>query len=497
MKHSTFKRFLSMVLAFAMILSCGFTGVHAAEEIATRIPHTQTTGESNYFTYSPTGWSAMGESDEHVWSDDATADPASIWYTVKFVGHKIDVYAGGNWPMGYVEYFIDGESRGEYNLYLPSNQNSRKVVTFEGLSEGEHTFKAVATGKNGSGGKNLIDCAEVVVYHEPYVATGITMAEPVIALSEGAVHQLRYTVTPSYAELTDAVFASSDETVATVSNSGLITAVGVGNAEITLTSAASGLSATASVTVTPAVPGLSGSVVDTDTQWTQNRYDEVKSMGVLSAELNAWRNDVAVSELALVSVDSALKNVTVTASDFVSGANTIPAEAVTATFIRSTKAYNGGYLGYGSPDRAIPADNGTNRSESSDILWSTEPADVAYNKVQPVWVEIAVPRDAAAGCYTGTLSVTADGLQEALSFTYTLNVFDAVLPDATAFVDGFDVELWQYPYSSAEYYGVEPFSQEHLDIMRSGMEIYKSIGGHAITTTIQEEAWSGQTYSAN
>ena len=47
MKHSTFKRFLSMVLAFAMILSCGFTGVHAAEEIATRIPHTQTTGESN------------------------------------------------------------------------------------------------------------------------------------------------------------------------------------------------------------------------------------------------------------------------------------------------------------------------------------------------------------------------------------------------------------------------------------------------------------------
>ena len=29
------------------------------------------------------------------------------------------------------------------------------------------------------------------------------------------------------------------------------------------------------------------------------------------------------------------------------------------------------------------------------------------------------------------------------------------------------------------------------------MQIYKEIGGHAITTTISEEAWTGQTYSKN
>ena len=109
MKHSTFKRILCLVLAFCLILPYCMTGVHAAEEV-TRIPHTQTEGENNSFTFSPTGWSAMGQSDEHVWSDNATNNPESIWYTVKFVGHKIDVYAGGNWPMGYVEYFIDGES---------------------------------------------------------------------------------------------------------------------------------------------------------------------------------------------------------------------------------------------------------------------------------------------------------------------------------------------------------------------------------------------------
>ena len=481
------------------LIDCAKVVVYSspAEEVTTDISHTQTSGDSNYFTFSETGWSAMGQSSEHVWSDDPTANPESVWYTVNFVGHKIDVYAGGNWPMGYVEYFIDGVSMGEFNLYLPSNQNSRKIATFDGLTESEHEFKAVAVGKNGSGGNDLIDCAKVVVYHSPYLAKTVTMADSAVTLAEGASHQLSYTVTPSYAELTDAVYTSSETAVATVSSTGLVTAVAPGTATVTLTSAASGLTAEVSVSVSSATPNMAGSIVDIDTQWTQDRYDEVKSMGTLSAELTAWKNDTATSELALVSVDSALKNVTVTASDFVSGENTIPASVVTATFIRSTKAYNGGYLGYGDPNRQLPADNGTNRSESSDILWTTEPSGVGYNAVQPVWVEIDVPEDAAAGTYTGTLTVTADGLEEDLTFTYTLTVQDVTLPDVSTFADTFDVELWQYPYSSAEYYGVEPFSEEHFEILESIMGLYKSVGGHAITTTIMEEAWSGQTYSEN
>ena len=500
MKHRTFTRFLCMAMALVMALSAAAPGIgtaKAAETVTTTIPHTQTEGDSNRFTFSETGWTAMGQSSAHVWSDDPGGDPSAIWYTVDFVGHKIDVYAGGNWPMGYVEYFIDGVSQGEYNLYLPSNQDSRKVATFDGLTEGAHTFKAVATGRAGAGGRALIDCAEVIVYHAPYVAESITMEESAITLSEGSTRQLRHTVSPSYAQLTDGVYTSNNEAVATVSATGLITAVAPGTAEITLTSQASGLSAKVSVEVIAAVPGLGGSIVDIDTQWTQDRYEEAKNKGVLSESLTAWKNDKALSQLALVSVDSALKNVTVTASDFVSGGNVIAASNVTATFLRSTKAYNGSYLGYGSTTRPVPADNGYNRSESVDILWTTEPSDVAYNALQSVWVEIAVPADAAPGTYEGTLTVTADGIDEGLSFRYSLTVQDAVLPDVSTYSDTFDVELWQYPYTSAEYYGVEPFSQEHLDILRPIMELYKSIGGHAITASILEEAWSGQTYSAN
>ena len=493
MKKGLFRTILSWILVLSMIIPSSLVTAFAAEtEETTTIYHTQTTGDSNYFTYSESGWSAMGQSSEHVWSDTPSAsDPSAIWYEVKFVGHKIDIYAGKNHPMGNVKYYMDGEVVGTFSLYNGSNINSTYITTIDGLEEGEHTFRAEATEAK------LIDCAEVIVYHAPYTANSITLEATEITLAEGATKQIKYTVSPSYAVLSDAVYTSSDKSVVTVDENGLITAEGAGSATIKIESAASDITATVKVTVTASVAGISGSIVDTDTQWTQDRYDEVKSMGEVSASLTAWKNDKAVSELALVSVDSALKNVTVTASDFKHGSDVIKAENVTATFIKSTKAYNGSYLGYGSTTREVPADNGTNRSESSDILYQTTPIDIAYNSVQPVWVEIAVPADAKAGTYTGTVSVTADDLEGALEFTYSLTVQDASLPDSTEFTDSFDIMLWQYPYSSAEYYGVEAFSDEHFEILESSMEIYKEVGGNAITATILEEAWSGQTYSAN
>lgn len=242
-------------------------------------------------------------------------------------------------------------------------------------------------------------------------------------------------------------------------------------------------------------PNLGGTIEDTNEQYTQNRYSEIAAKNVSEAKLSAWKNDKATSELVLFSKDCSLENVSVTAGSLTSGSNTIAADNVKTTFIKSTKAYNGAYLGYGSKDREIPVGN---RSESSDILYQQGGSvDMAWNSLQPVWVEFNIPKDAAAGIYTGTLTASADGLDEPLIFTYTVEVADITLPDADTYAETFDIELWQYPYSSAEYYGVEPFSDEHLALMESSMLKYKEIGGHAITTTISEEAWSGQTYSAN
>ena len=473
-------------IAKVMIEDC------AVEE--TTIYHTETSREDgNYFAFSESGWSAMGSSTEHVWSDNPTSgNESSIWYEVHFVGHKIDIYAGKNHPHGRVKYYIDGVEKGVFDLYNGTNINSAYITTLEGMSDGPHVLKAVAM----DAGK-CIDCAKVVVYHIPYDVTGVTIAEPTVSMVEGSTKQVSYTVAPDYAYLKDITYTSADPSIATVSKDGVITAVMEGTTTISM--AASNMTGTKeiAVTVIAGVPQIAGSIVDTDTQWTQDRYNEVKGLTTNSSTVTAWKNDKAISEIALVSVDCALKNVTVTASDLINGENTIDKSNVTTTFVKSTKAYNGGYLGYGDPNRALPEDNGTNRSESSDILYQTTPINIPYNSVQPVWVEIAIPKTAAAGTYTGTISVTAKGIADPLTFTYEVIVQDATLPDATEFKNGFDIELWQYPYSSAEYYDVEPFSEEHFEIMRSSMEIYKEIGGHAITTSIVEEAWSGQTYSEN
>lgn len=245
-------------------------------------------------------------------------------------------------------------------------------------------------------------------------------------------------------------------------------------------------------------PRFGGSIVDIDTQYTQDRLSEVSKLEKTEETLTAWKNDKALSEIVLYSRYSEYTNVSVTAGDLKdTNGNQISKDQITTTFIRSTKAYNGAFLGYGSTTRQVPEATDTNRSESSDILYQTTPVTMGSNQVQPVWVEFDIPKTAEAGTYTGTITVTADELKKPLEFVYTINVQDAVLPDAEEFVDSFDIMQWQYPYTSAEYYDVTPFSEEHLEILRSSMELYKEAGGNAITATFTEDAWSGQTYSKN
>lgn len=64
-------------------------------------------------------------------------------------------------------------------------------------------------------------------------------------------------------------------------------------------------------------------------------------------------------------------------------------------------------------------------------------------------------------------------------------------------LQNFDLQLWQYPYSVSEYYGLKPFSEEHIDILKNHLSIYKKLGADAIVASICEDAWDGQTYSKN
>lgn len=60
-------------------------------------------------------------------------------------------------------------------------------------------------------------------------------------------------------------------------------------------------------------------------------------------------------------------------------------------------------------------------------------------------------------------------------YEYRYAVMDKTLPDPQDYF--FDVKYWHHPYNSAEYYGVEPFGEEHLRILKEHQLLYKALGG--------------------
>ncbi|QUY65352.1 DUF4091 domain-containing protein [Helcococcus kunzii] len=244
---------------------------------------------------------------------------------------------------------------------------------------------------------------------------------------------------------------------------------------------------------------IHSTIVDTDLQHTEARKDLVMKTNQSKENLIAWKNDQAHSKIAVVAGETELKNVRFEVSDFTNGDKVLSKDNVDGYFVDSTLAYDGKFLGWGTQPEKYPEPTDTNRKEVSEILTKKNSDNISSNKLKAIWFDFNIPNEQEAGIYTGTITIKADNIDDKV-FNYTIEVLDATLSEVD---DPFDVELWQYPYSSAEYYGVDPFSEEHFKALKSNMEIYKSVGGHGIVTTINEDSWGdpnrlgGQTYSKN
>lgn len=96
--------------------------------------------------------------------------------------------------------------------------------------------------------------------------TGVTLSPTTVSIVNGQTSQLTATVSPSNATNKTVNWSSSNSLIATVSTSGLVTAVGVGSATITATTADGNKTATCTVTVTSSGGG-GGSTSGVLAQW--------------------------------------------------------------------------------------------------------------------------------------------------------------------------------------------------------------------------------------
>ena len=124
--------------------------------------------------------------------------------------------------------------------------NSDGTITGTPTAAGTSTFTVKAENTAGSDSKELT----LTINPAPILVTGVTLDKNTLELFTGDTASLIATVEPSDATNKNVTWSSSDNTVATVDNNGTVTAVGAGNATITVTTDDGSKTATCKVTVT-------------------------------------------------------------------------------------------------------------------------------------------------------------------------------------------------------------------------------------------------------
>lgn len=108
-------------------------------------------------------------------------------------------------------------------------------------------------------GNCYVPVDDVAIYtnspYPPVSVTGISISDSSATISIGETKQLSASVVPAYASNKNISWSSSNTSVATVDNTGLVTGVAEGNATITATSSDGNKAATCTVTVNKVYPG--------------------------------------------------------------------------------------------------------------------------------------------------------------------------------------------------------------------------------------------------
>ena len=148
-----------------------------------------------------------------------------------------------------------------------SSNTAVATVSSTGLVTAVANGTATITATTADGSNKTATCT--VTVNIPVPVTGITLNKTTATLtSKGPTLQLSATVTPSNATNKSVTWTSSNTAVATVSNIGLVTAVGAGTATITAAATdGSGITATCKVTVIAIEATFNGSNAKLSANW--------------------------------------------------------------------------------------------------------------------------------------------------------------------------------------------------------------------------------------
>ena len=126
----------------------------------------------------------------------------------------------------------------------------------------------------------------------------------------------------------------------------------------------------------------------------------------------------------------------------------------------------------------------------ADRITDENPSIVPMGGYRGLWLTVQVPQDVAPGTYKGYVELECEG--KTAKYNYSVKVLGRKLPSPKEW--NFHLDLWQNPYAVARVHNVEVWSDKHFEVLRPYMLKLASAGQKAITATLIDRPWDGQTY---
>ncbi len=200
------------------------------------------------------------------------------------------------------------------------------------------------------------------------------------------------------------------------------------------------------------------------------------------------RGGRASAQLA-VSSRRTIRRLAVTVTDLTSRSGRIPAADVQVRYVGYIRLQDRDPRAGGASLQSIRScavADVDGRLVVADPLFGALPAPVAPYQLQPVWFTFHVPASAAAGTYSGTVTMTIDGTTP-VRIPITERVYD--VGDASSPADGLALNLWLNPFALSGVYHVAPGSPAFARILKPYLAMLHGAGQRIINASIVDRPW--------
>jgi hypothetical protein len=232
-------------------------------------------------------------------------------------------------------------------------------------------------------------------------------------------------------------------------------------------------------------PGLNVAFGTTDELYLRSEVPRLPAQSS-SWEATGWKSERLNAQLLVWSPDT-LKQVRIVTGDLDdSKGHRLKKDVISIHMVRFVLSN----FPYASTGASCDASSTDTAFLLPDRLEKFDRFDLPGRSLRPVWVSVDIPGDAEAGVYKGFIDVESEKFN--LRLPVQIRVQELVLPQPHDWK--YRLDLWQNPWVIAWYYHVEPWSDEHIALLKKHLKLYADAGGKYITTYAVYSPWSDNSY---